>query len=105
MKLTVRIVLLIVGVGVIANLSYQYGQRRHYEDYEVHLNDQLSRINTTTNMLMDLSMRNYHYQAHKDHKNPWCPECYDLLRKYKQQVEEPLIHEKIYLESQPTAGE
>lgn len=99
MKLTVRIVLLVVVASLVWALACEYLNR------EAHLNDQLSRINTTHNMLMDLGMRNYHYQAHKDHKNPWCPECYDLLRKYKQQAEEPLIHEKIYLESQPPAGE
>ena len=99
MKLAIRIILLLAGVGLAVAVAREYLRR------EEHLNDQLSRINTTNYMLLDLSMRNYHHQAHKDHKNPWCPECYDLLRKYKQQAEEPLIHEKIYLESQPPAGE
>ena len=98
-KLAIRIILLLAGVGLAVAVAREYLRR------EEHLNDQLSRINTTNYMLLDLSMRNYHHQAHKDHKNPWCPECYDLLHRYKHHVEDTLTDDNLFRKSESPAGE
>lgn len=69
------------GVTAALFLAYQLGQKHYHDRHVVELDDQLSRIGSVQNVLLDMSMRIHHYHAHKNHANPWCPECYDLRRR------------------------
>lgn len=80
-------------VGAVA-LAYQLGRKHEYEFHSAHIDDQLARINTTGHILLDMSMRNYHYNAHDNKVNPWCPECHELYRRHLRHATEVLRSDK-----------
>lgn len=67
---------ILVTVGAFV-LGQQYERAGRLAD----IDDSINRIALTQYTLLDLGVRTNHFVNPKHHDNPWCPECWDQLKR------------------------
>lgn len=71
----------ILGVVALAGAAFLLGQKYERDRANDGLYDTLNRVAHSQYALLDISLRTHHW-VNKHHKdNPFCPECYDLLKR------------------------